>query len=469
MWAPIKPWYSLRISLFDGLHLVEGDVDIAVNNTLVLTTTSDDMTSIYRHLKLDVTTPLDTVVINVALEKLDHQLTSVLVFLSSPLLSSPLLSSPLLSSPLLSSPLLSSPLLSSPLLSSPLLSSPPLLPFLSSPLLSSLLLSSPLLSSPLLSSPLLSSPLLSSPLLSSPLLSSPLLSSPLLSSPLLSSPLLSSPLLSSPLLSSPLLSSPLLSSPLLSSPLLSSPLLSSPLLSSPLLSSPLLSSPLLSSPTPYLYINFSRYRAVIYSIERGDSGGIFTVNTITGDVVLSSRPSDSLARGAGSIYGPVAVKALDVDVWRPSRNTMIYISVKWIGLTARVEPSQRYSITLIKSTPSSLPVYSIMGGALRLAKPHPLFEVRGGVLTLHADRLTKPPRQDKSLHVIVSYSGRTRSLLLDVAVKRTRRYSPSGVRKTISLAEATAVGTPVWHDHRITGIADGNRFGWFHLEYTTGM
>ena len=158
MWAPIKPWYSLRISLFDGLHLVEGDIDIAVNNTLVLTTTSGDMTSIYRHLKLDVTTPLDTVVINVALEKLGHQLTSVLVFLSSPLLSSPLLSSPL---PLLSSPLLSSPLLSSPLLSSPLLSSP--------------LLSSPLLSSPLLSSPLLSSPLLSSPLLSSPLLSSPLL------------------------------------------------------------------------------------------------------------------------------------------------------------------------------------------------------------------------------------------------------------------------------------------------------
>ena len=148
---------------------------------------------------------------------------------------------------------------------------------------------------------------------------------------------------------------------------------------------------------------------------------------------------------------------------------MIYISVKWIGLTARVEPSQRYSITLIKSTPPSLPVYSIMGGALRLAKPHPLFEVRGGVLTLLADRLTEPPRQEKSLHVIVSYSGRTRSLLLDVAVKRTRRYSPSGVRKTISLAEATAVGTPVWHDHRITGIADGNRFGWFHLEYTTGM
>ena len=80
MWAPVKPRYSVRVSLYDGSHLVQGDVEVSVNATL------DGQSSphpwIDAEVQVDVNSEdhFDAVVANVALETLSHQLSPVLVY-----------------------------------------------------------------------------------------------------------------------------------------------------------------------------------------------------------------------------------------------------------------------------------------------------------------------------------------------------------------------------------------------------
>ena len=219
----------------------------------------------------------------------------------------------------------------------------------------------------------------------------------------------------------------------------------------------------------YLLSPTSIYSAVIYSIEYGDSCGLFTVNSTTGDLVLTTPPSHHVT--ASLDYGPLVIQALDVDVWRPSRTSLIRVRVRWTGTATRQLTSLaslRYDVQLLADSASTLAVFGAPATPLQLATPHhPAFTVSRGVLHLVAARITTPT--SAPLVATVTYASFRRLILVDVAVNRTARYLVTpALEMSASISEASAVGTAVWFDHRVNTISNGNRFGWFTVEYSTG-
>ena len=215
---------------------------------------------------------------------------------------------------------------------------------------------------------------------------------------------------------------------------------------------------------------------MIYTLEGGDARGYFSVGSTDGVLVVASRID--VGRLEPLNYGPLIIKAVDADIWRPSRSTLIAVAITFdrrqsSPASPTTLPSLHVELTIVDYSRADISIYEDAEAVkMTIVSGQEAFSVDHSGLRV----VLRPAEVDEDIEgeevmvtAVDSEGGATvRLIVVRVRLRRDHRYRRTPPRE-LRLREDWLPGTPVWQDSDVTSISSGNHFGWFEVEPSTGI